>query len=89
MAPCPWMYLEVGKRLSKTTFKQGFTKNGYNSILLRNHIDKLEIKMMFDTLTKEASEKPFCYCMQIRMPFLGYGLTLVVSANRVSIMNYL
>ena len=80
MAPCLWMYFEVAERLSKNYIQTGIYKKWIQFFLLRNHIDKLEIKMMFDTLAKEASEKDKMMMKNHlllhanTMPFLGYRL---------------
>ena len=58
MVPCPWTYLEVDERLSKNYIQIGIYKKWiqFNSPEESSRQVK-EIKMMFDTLAKEASEK--------------------------------
>ncbi|MDF2769768.1 MAG: thiaminase-2, partial [Nitrososphaeraceae archaeon] len=57
MAPCPWTYFEIAKKLSKNTFKEWFKKwvQFYSSEESSRQVK--EIKMMLDALGKEANEK--------------------------------
>jgi thiaminase len=97
MAPCPWAYLEVAERLSKNYIQIGIYKKWIQFYSPEESSRQVkEIKMMFDTLAKEASEKDKMMIKTILLlhantnAFFGIWLiTLVVSANRVSIMNYL
>jgi thiaminase (transcriptional activator TenA) len=58
MVSCPWTYLEVDERLSKNYIQIGIYKKWiqFNSPEESSRQVR-EIKMMFDTLAKEASEK--------------------------------
>jgi thiaminase/transcriptional activator TenA len=58
MAPCPWAYLEVAERLSKNYIQIGIYKKWIQFYSPEESSRQVkEIKMMFDTLAKEASEK--------------------------------
>jgi thiaminase (transcriptional activator TenA) len=58
MAPCPWTYFEIAKKLSKSYIQKGIYKKWaqfYSSEESSRQVK--EIKMMLDALGKEANEK--------------------------------
>jgi thiaminase/transcriptional activator TenA len=58
MAPCPWTYFEIAKKLSKSYSQRGIYKKWiqfYSSEESSRQVK--EIKMMLDALGKEANEK--------------------------------
>jgi thiaminase (transcriptional activator TenA) len=58
MAPCPWTYFEIAKKLSKNYIQNEIYKKWiqfYSSE--QSHRQVKEIKMMLDALAKEASKK--------------------------------
>jgi thiaminase (transcriptional activator TenA) len=58
MAPCPWTYFEIAKKLSKNHIQTGIYKKWIQFYSSKESYQQVkEIKMMLDTLAKEASEK--------------------------------
>jgi thiaminase/transcriptional activator TenA len=58
MAPCPWTYFEIAEKLSKKHLQTGIYKKWIQFYSSEESYQQVkEIKMMLDTLAKEASEK--------------------------------